>query len=104
MAVHWLITLAITLGVLGGGGIGGIAWRLSRGPMDLDWFTGRLEAAANSEGSPTRLTIGSAALAWEGFRMGVDRPLDLRLTDVTVSDPHGARRMTFPRAEVSVSL
>jgi hypothetical protein len=102
--VHWLITLAITLGILGGVGIGAIAWRLSQGPMDLDWFTGRLEAAVNSEGSPTRLTIGSAALAWEGFRMGVDRPLDLRLTDVTVTDQTGQRRISIPRAEVSLSI
>jgi len=72
--------------------------------MDLDWFTGRLEAAANSEGSPTRLTIGSAALAWEGFRMGVDRPLDLRLTDVRVTDETGQRRISIPQAEVSLSI
>jgi hypothetical protein len=104
MAVHWLVTLVITLGILGGVGVGAIAWRLSKGPMDLDWFTGRLEAAANSDGSPTRLTIGSAALAWEGFSMGVDRPLDLRLTDVTVTDQTGERRISIPRAEVSLSI
>ena len=40
MVVHWLVTLAITVGILGGVGIGAIAWRLSKGPMDLDWFTG----------------------------------------------------------------
>ncbi len=104
MVVHWLVTLAITVGILGGVGIGAIAWRLSKGPMDLDWFTGRLEAAANAEGSTTRLSIGSAALAWEGFRMGVDRPLDLRLTDVTVTDQTGQRRLSIPRAEVSLSM
>jgi hypothetical protein len=104
MLVHWLATLAITLGILGGLGVAAIAWRLSRGPMDLDWFTGRLEAAVNAEGGPTRLAIGSAALAWEGFRMGVDRPLDLRLTDVTVTDRSGQRRISIPRAEVSFSF
>ncbi len=72
--------------------------------MDLDWFTGRLEAAANTEGSSTRLTIGSAALAWEGFRLGVDRPLDLRLTDVQVTDQSGERLISLPRAEVSLSI
>ncbi len=104
MAVHWLITLAITLAILGGVGIGAIAWRLSQGPMDLDWFTGRLEAAANSEDSANRLTIGSAALAWEGFHMGVDRPLDLRLTDLTVTDQTGQQRIRIPRVEVSLSI
>ena len=64
----------------------------------------RLEEAANANGGPTRLAIGSAALAWEGFRMGVDRPLDLRLTNVTVIDQAGGRRMNIPRAEVSLSI
>lgn len=104
MAVHWLCTLAITLAVLGGVGVAAIAWRLSQGPLDLDWFTARLEAAANSNGGPVRLSIGSAALAWEGFREGVDRPLDLRLTDVTVTDQSGGRRLNIPRAEVSLSF
>jgi hypothetical protein len=104
MCLHWVSTLAITLAILGGVGLTAIAWRLSQGPMDLGWITARLEDAANANGGPTRLTIGSAALAWEGFRMGVDRPLDLRLTDVTVSDQRGARRLNVPSAEVSLSI
>jgi hypothetical protein len=104
MLLHWLGTLAITAGILGGVGAAAIAWRLAQGPVDLGWFTGRLEDAANANGGPTRLTIGSAALAWEGFRMGVDRPLDLRLTDVDVIDQGGGRRISIPRAEVSLSL
>ena len=83
---------------------GASAWRLSQGPVDLPWFSGRLEDAANANGGPTRLAIGSAALAWEGFTKGVDRPLDLRLTDVTVTDQSGRRRINIPRAEVSLSL
>ncbi|HME23488.1 MAG TPA: AsmA-like C-terminal region-containing protein [Acetobacteraceae bacterium] len=104
MVLHWLATLAITLAVLGGVGVAAIAWRLSQGPVDLAWFTSRLEDAANANGGPTRLTIGSAALAWEGFSKGVDRPLDLRLTDIRVIDPAGGRRMNIPRAEVSLSI
>ena len=104
MALHWLVTLAITLVVLGSVGVAALAWRLSQGPVDLACFTNRLEDAANANGGPTRLAIGSAALAWEGFRMGVDRPLDLRLTDVTVIDQSGGRRMTIPRADVSLSI
>ncbi len=104
MAVHRLCTLAITLVVLGSIGVGAISWRLSQGPVDLAWFSGRLQDAANANGGPTRLAIGSAALAWEGFTKGVDRPLDLRLTDVTVTDQSGRRRINIPRAEVSISL
>ncbi len=102
--LHRLCTIVITLAVLGSLGVAVIAWRLSQGPVDLAWLTTRLEDAANAHGGPTRLAIGSAALAWEGFRLGVDLPLDLRLTDVTVSDQAGRRRINIPRAEVSLSL
>src|ERR1700757_2947139 len=104
MLLHRLCTLVITLAVLGGVGVAAIGWRLSQGPVDLAWFTTRLEDAANAGGGPTRLTIGSAALAWEGFRLGVDRPLDLRVNDVTGADPAGARRLNVPQAEVSLSI
>lgn len=104
MLLHWLATLAITLAVLIGVGLGAFAWRLSQGPLELPWITSRLEAAANANGGPTRLTIGAVALAWEGFRGGVDRPLDFRVTNVTVSDQVSGRRLSIPRAEASLSL
>ncbi len=102
--LHFLGTLAITLAVLAGVAVAAMAWRLSQGPVDLPWLASRLEDAANANGGPTRLTIGSAALAWEGFRLGVDRPLDLRMTNVTVAEKGAGRRLFVPRAEVSLSL
>jgi hypothetical protein len=97
---HAALGIGVALAVLAAGG----AWRLSQGPVDLSWFTARLEAAANANGGPVRLSIGSTALAWEGFRLGVDRPLDLRLTNVTLSGPAGTQHIVVPRAEVSLSL
>ncbi len=94
----------ITLAVLGALAVAAIAWRLSQGPVDLAWLTTRLEEAVNDHGGPTRLAIGSVGLAWEGFHMGVDRPLDLRLTDVSVVDQAGRRRIDIPRADVSLSI
>ena len=94
---HRLVTLAITLVILLGAGVAAVAWRLSQGPIDLPWLATRLEEAANANGGPTRLAIGSVALAWEGFRLGVDRSLDLRLTNVTVTDQSGRRRMNIPQ-------
>ena len=102
--VHWLVTLAITLMLLAGAGAAALAWRLSQGPVDLPWLATRLEAAANTNGGPTRLSIGTVALTWEGFRLGVDRPLDLRATNVTVTDQTGRQRLDIPRAEISLSL
>jgi hypothetical protein len=104
IVLHRLATLAMALAAMAGVGIAALAWRLSQGPVDLPWLAARIEAAANAGEGPTRLAIGSAALAWEGFRLGVDRPLDLRLTDITVTDQGGAHLVSVPRAEVSVSF
>ena len=51
-------------------------WRLSLGPVELDFLTGRLEAALNTDGAPTHIEIGGIILAWEGFHQGLDRPVD----------------------------
>ena len=103
---HALARLALALVLLLVVGVGGLAWRLSRGPLDLAWVARRVEAAANAGGGPTRLRIGSAALAWEGWRLGLDRPLDLRLTDVAAVEAGtgGARLAAVPRAELSLSF
>ena len=77
-----------------------LAWRLSQGPLDLSWLTHRVEAAAE----PTRVSIRTTSLAWEGFREGLDRPLDLRLTGVAVTAPDGTRLLEVPRAAVSLSI
>ena len=105
----WLVAHRVATIVLGAAVVLSVllaiaAWRLSQGPVDLAWFTHRLEAAANANGGPTKLSIGTTALAWEGFRLGVDRPLDLRLTDIRLTDTDGQRRVEIPRAEVSLSL
>lgn len=101
--LHALVQLALALVVLLGLAVLGLAWRLSSGPLELPWLVHRLEAAAN-QGAATQLRIGAAALAWEGFHAGADRPLDLRVTDVRVTGPNGLRLASIPRAEVSLSV
>ena len=102
--LHRLATLAIGTAVVFSVLLAVAAWRLSRGPVDIAWVTHRLEAAVNDFGGPTKLSIGSTAVAWEGFRLGVDRPVDLRLTDIRLTDTSGERHVDIPRAEVSLSL
>ena len=104
MLLHRLATLAITFAVLVSVGLAAIAWRLSQEPIDLPWLTGRLVAAANASSGSTQLSVGSVALAWEGFNRGVDRPLELRVTNVLVTDEGSGRQMSIPRADVSLSL
>jgi hypothetical protein len=103
-ALHWVAGLALLLVILAGVGLSVLGWRLSQGPLELPWLVHRIEAAVNSEDKTTQLSIGSAALAWEGFSKGVDRPLDLRLQAVNVTDASGARLISVPNAEVSLSI
>lgn len=98
--VHLLVELLIAVAVL----VGALGWRLSQGPLDLPWLTQRVEKTLNRDSTFGHISIGSAALAWEGFRLGVDRPLDIQLRDVVFADTDGTQLLTVPRAEVSLSL
>lgn len=102
--LHGTLAVAMTALLLGGIGLGVLAWRLGQGPIVWPWLTARVEAAVNAGLAPDRLTIGRAALAWEGFQAGLGAPLDLRLTDVAVLDRAGARRLAVPEAAVTLSL
>ena len=81
-----------------------LVWRLAQGPMDVGFLAGRLEAAINADGAPTRVRIGGMALAWEGFAKGLDSPLDLALRDIAVVDEGGRVLLTAPRAAVTLSM
>ena len=101
--LHFIVGLVMLGTVATAVAVAALAWRLSQGPLSVPWLAHRLEAAANAQGGPTRLVIGSAAVAWEGFRRGIDMPLDIRLTDVAATDASGAPVADVPRAEVSLS-
>jgi hypothetical protein len=100
---HILGTLALALAVLACVGFAALTWRLSRGPLELAWLAQRMQTALNAE-SDAEVSIRSAAIAWEGFRRGVDRPFDIRLTDVVIVDRVRGQRADLPRLEVSLSL
>jgi AsmA-like C-terminal region/Protein of unknown function len=102
-AVHRVCVFLLTLAVLFSIGIMGAAWRLSRGPVELDRFKGRVEAAVNNSINPLRVTIGGVSIAWRGFSHGLNQPLVLRVTDLTVADPEGTTRAHVPVAEAALS-
>ncbi len=101
--LHWLAEIAIALLVIVAIGAGGLAWRLEQGPLDLPWLVRPLEAALNAGIAPMQVSIGTAALAWEGFRGGADRPVDIRLTGVHATGADGAPIAEIPRAAVTLS-
>ena len=81
-----LVILVLALGLVGAGAGLVLAWRLSQGPLDIEWAARRAEARVNVPDAPTRLSIGHAAVAWAGFSEGDKRGLEIRLADVRLHD------------------
>ncbi|QXM23671.1 DUF3971 domain-containing protein [Elioraea tepida] len=103
-ALRRLLGLVLMLAVAAAAGIGALAWRLAQGPLPLDQLARAMEDYVNRGDGGVRVSIGSAALAWEGFGGGIDRPLDIRLADVRVLDSAGAEAVVLPEGEVSLGL
>ncbi len=71
--------------VLAGAGLAALTWRLGQGPLDVGWLAHRIEAMANTPGAMVRVSVGGAAIKWQGFGEGAGRALDLQLRDVQLS-------------------
>ncbi|TCZ52736.1 YhdP family protein [Roseicella aquatilis] len=83
-------------------GTGVLAWRLAQRPLDLPQLARRIEAAVNARPDGPRLSIGEAAIAWEGFHGGTAAPLAIRLRDVTLRT--GDATAELPEASVTLSV
>jgi hypothetical protein len=97
---HFLLTLSLMLSL----GVLVVAWRLSRGPVDLGFLKDRVEAAVNASIERTRVTIGGVSVAWQGFSHGLDQPLILRITDLAVANGADSARVRVPVAEAGLSI
>ncbi len=96
---HFLLTVAVLLCLLAIGG----AWRLSRGPVELSFIKDHLEKAIDKSIAPLRVRIGDASIAWGGFSRGLDQPLILRMSDLTIDDPAGTSAVHVPLMEAALS-
>ncbi len=90
-----IVMLAVALGAV-------LGWRLSRGPVQIGWLVRPIEAALTTP-QGARISVEHVALAWEGWRNGVDQPLDLRLIGVRALAADGSVLASLPRAAVSLS-
>jgi hypothetical protein len=102
---HFVLTLTVLLSIVAIGG----AWRLSRGPVNLDFLRSRIETAVNKSIAPAQMTIGGASMAWGGFSHGLDQPLILRVTDLTIDEapaatPGGASGQGTRTAEIHIPV
>lgn len=100
--LHFCTACLIGLAVLGAVLAMVLTWSLSRGPLELNWLATRIERMLNAPDNPTRVTVGHVALTWDGFQHGLESPIDLRLTDIAISDQGGQPRMTIPRIDLSL--
>ncbi|HEX7390567.1 MAG TPA: AsmA-like C-terminal region-containing protein [Acidiphilium sp.] len=81
---------------------GAASWRLARGPVDLPPLASRIASATAQALPGSTVTIGRAALAWEGFHHG-GAPLDLRLSDIVLSGPTRAVALKISNLRVTLS-
>ncbi|MEO3474198.1 AsmA-like C-terminal region-containing protein [Roseomonas sp. CAU 1739] len=99
-----LVRLVLGVAVLGGIGLGALAWRLQEGPLPLPMLAREVEDAFNADRDGTRLEIGEVAIAWSGWSEGHRSPLALTLQQVRAIAPDGSMRAELPDASVSLSL
>ena len=78
--------------------LGLLAWRLSSGPIEVDFLTPYLESAM-SEGR-VRLSLGGTLIRWDGF----SEPLDIVAVDLRLEDPHGNTLATVPEVELALDV
>jgi hypothetical protein len=77
------------------------AWRLGQGPIDITRLVLREQGLVTPPG--TTLSIGSAALAWEGF-LARDQPLDIRVRDLTLASTDGRQAVQVRQARLTLSI
>lgn len=80
-------------------GIGAFAWRLSDGPIEIDWARSHLSDALSDPEAGVRTQIGRATLEMSTW----DRAFDLVAEDVVVLDQQGAVRLRVGALSVALS-
>ena len=95
----WVWRLASLLVIVVGVLTSVLMWRLSRGPVDLEFLVPRIETALNDAIKPLSVSIGRLTLIWHGWQ----DPLDLRVVDVRFSKPNGGQLAQFSDLGLAVA-
>jgi hypothetical protein len=91
--LHHTGMIAITVFFLLALAVGGFAFRLAAGPIQIPWLSSRLASVVSGQGIDVH--IDQAALAWGGYRAGGAVPLYLRLRGITVRNAAGGGLATI---------
>lgn len=102
-ALRWSLSFLLFLPLLAGLALGALAWRLSAGPLESAFLARQIERAANAEGGELRLSVGRAAIAWEGFHGG-SAPVEVRVSGARLTDAEGVVAGVLPDAAVTFAL
>lgn len=96
------ILIEVVIGLLAAASLlAGVAvWRLSAGPISVDFLTPYLEGAFAGGESGLKVEIGETIVTWEGWA----RTLDLRARRVIVRNPDGSAVAAVPEISVALSL
>lgn len=95
------IVLELAAGLVAGVALaGGIAsWRLSTGPVSLDWLKPYVEKALSDDDGEFAVAIARTELAWQG----ADHTLVIRATDARAHDAQGRQIAAVPTLAVRFS-
>ena len=75
-------------------------WRLSAGPIELDFLTPSLEEALNGQDLPFKFDVGKTVLTWGGW----DRAVDIVAQDVKISPRELGRPPVAVLPEISIGF
>ena len=96
--IFWEVTGIIFLGAILFAGIA--TWRLSQGPVPINFLTSHIESALNGFKSPFKVKVKETNLIWAGW----GRNLDIRLIDASVARENGNVVAKAPEISVEFSL
>jgi hypothetical protein len=103
-AAHRLLLVAMGVLVVGAGLAAFGVWQLAQRPIDGLWLANRLNAALTESAAPVRVDFGAVTLSWSGFSLGVDEPIDLHVSDLSLVDAANHKLATASEARLGFSI
>ncbi len=101
-ALHQLGRIAMLLVLLAFASFGLLAYRLSKGPLEIPQLAASLASRVTGEG--VEVHVAKAELAWAGYRRGGAMPLVLRLAHIEVVTDSGGTLAEIPYADLSLPV
>lgn len=76
-----------------------LVWRLSSGPISLDFLSPYVKEALHGDGSPYRIDFDHTVLTWGGW----SRALDVRMTGVRIAEADGRTLVEAPQVSLGLN-